>query len=427
MIYVDTLILGGGLTGLSTAYHLQKLGRTNYLLVEKESQPGGLCRSIQKEGFTFDYSGHLLHLHTPYGKKLVRELLANNLRRVQRNAWIFTGNSQVPFPFQAHLYALPEKERQLCAQGLRHLPTKLPSNFENWCLQSFGKGIYELFFRPYNTKLWGVSPKYLTCDWCGPFVPRPSRAALMRSLTRKPSRPIGYNAWFYYPQSGGCGALVEALAKRVLNLRTNLRVSQIDLHRKTARVGRKMVQFNHLVNTLPLPNFLKLLKNEPRLSQLANRLQAAPVLVYQLAVRGKGKKFSWIYCPDPQDPFFRVGQQSSFSPNNAPSDCRSFYVELPGTLQPGKTLEKQIWTALLQKGIITRCDKKLFSFWQMIPHAYARYDKNRARTVQTIADKLAVRGCYLAGRYGNWEYSFMETSLLQGRETARKLVSTEVL
>ena len=72
--HTDILILGGGLTGLSTAYHLQQRGHTDYLLAERENAPGGLCRSIQKDGFTFDYSGHLLHLHTPYGKKLVRTL-----------------------------------------------------------------------------------------------------------------------------------------------------------------------------------------------------------------------------------------------------------------------------------------------------------------------------------------------------------------
>ena len=73
---VKTLILGAGLTGLSTAYHLEQAGETDYLLVEKEAVPGGLCASVQKNGFTYDYGGHLLHLHTPYGKKLVKKLLS---------------------------------------------------------------------------------------------------------------------------------------------------------------------------------------------------------------------------------------------------------------------------------------------------------------------------------------------------------------
>ena len=168
MIRVHTLILGGGLTGLSTAYHLQKLGHTDYLVAEQEKTPGGLCRSFYKNGFTFDCSGHLLHLHTVYGKNFVRSLLKNNLQRLQRNAWIYTAQARVPFPFQAHLYALPGKQRQACAAGLLEKSScKHPKTFEQWCLSSFGKGIYQHFFRPYNTKLWGISPKALSCEWCG--------------------------------------------------------------------------------------------------------------------------------------------------------------------------------------------------------------------------------------------------------------------
>ena len=422
-MHTDILILGGGLTGLSTAYHLQELGHTDYLLAERENAPGGLCRSIQKNGFTFDYSGHLLHLHTPYGKKLVRTLLKDNLHRVRRSAWINTRGVQVPFPFHAHLYALPKAVREACAKGLLQ-PANIthPHSFKDWCVASFGAGIYEHFFRPYNTKLWGVAPSRLTCEWCGPFVPRPSRREILKSLTGKLQKTWGYNTYFYYPKTGGIGALANALAAQAKNIRWGMCVTQIDLQAKTARIGGKIIHFNRLVNTLPLPQFLQLLRGETQLKKYARVLKAAPVLVYQLAVKGKGPKFSWIYCPDPQDIFFRVGQQSAFSPANAPENSRSFYVELPGSLRPSQTLEKQIWNSLLQKGIITEYDEKLFSFWQKLPTAYALYDFKRARAVQTVLRQLEKYACFCAGRYGKWEYSFMETALLQGRETAQKLV-----
>ena len=137
-MHVKTLILGAGLTGLSTAYHLERQGQTDYLLLEQAAAPGGLCASRTVRGFTLDCGGHLLHLHTPYGKKLVRTLLKGNLLRRTRRAFIYTGTSRVPFPFQTHLYALPEKARQACVQGLleaaRQTP-KTPKTFKQWCLQ----------------------------------------------------------------------------------------------------------------------------------------------------------------------------------------------------------------------------------------------------------------------------------------------------
>lgn len=426
-MHIHTLILGGGLTGLSTAYHLQELGRTDYLLAERDDVPGGLCKSVCQDGFTFDYAGHLLHLHTEYGKKLVKKLLKTNLRRQERNAWIYTDNARVPFPFQANLFALPPAVRQACADGLlkaaQNKKNTAPKNFKEWCLRAFGQGVYNAFMRPYNTKLWGRAPEDMTADWCGPFVPAPSPEEILKSVQKPPRKKFGYNAYFYYPRTGGCQALADALAARVKNMQLGSTVSRINLRKKTAVISGKTVSFDYLVNTIPLPAFLKLLENEPALTRAAGKLTVQPVTVYNLAVRGAKKEpFSWIYCPDQQDPFFRVGMQSSFAPENAPAGCRSYYVELPGKYPQTKAAETRIWNALVQKGIIDNNDEKLFSFWQFLPFAYAVYDKPRTKTVQQTLTRLEKRGCFCAGRYGNWEYSFMETSLLQGLETAKKLV-----
>ena len=75
------LIVGAGLAGLSTAYHLTGVP---YRLYERESEVGGLCRSYRKDGFTFDYTGHLLHFRQPPIKALVEQLLADKLQKHQR-------------------------------------------------------------------------------------------------------------------------------------------------------------------------------------------------------------------------------------------------------------------------------------------------------------------------------------------------------
>ena len=424
-MHTKILILGGGLTGLSIAYHLEKLGQTDYLVAERESTAGGLCRSVQKNGFTFDYGGHLLHLHTPYGKKLVKQLLKTNLIRQKRNAWIYTKLSRVPFPYQANLFALPTRERNACVAGLLealNAPKKMPKNFEDWCLVSFGKGVYEQFMLPYNTKLWGYPPKELTSEWCGPFVPCPTAKEIQKSATHKPKKSYGYNNYFYYPKSGGCQALVEELSKRVSRLKLNAPVTQIDLKKKIARISGETVSFDCLISTIPLPDFLRSLTGEPALSSLADKLTHTSVHVYNLAIKSRKKSFSWIYLPDLEDLPFRVGMQSSFSEQNAPRNTRSFYIELSGNIPPTPKTEKRIWNCLIQKGIINKSDEKLFSFWQTLPYAYAVYNSHRTQTVLAAEKALLKRGCLLAGRYGKWEYSFMEKSLLQGLEIAKKLV-----
>ncbi len=425
ILETDTLILGGGLSGLSTAFHLEKAGFTDYLLVEKNDFLGGLSASTHRQGFTFDYSGHLLHLRDPYALKLVRQLLGKNLAKIKREAFIYFAGQRVPFPFQANLWALPADVREECLQGAlksARKPKTKPKNFQDWCLRAFGQGIYRHFMQPYNQKLWQTSPQELTCDWCGPFVPEPDLAQIRRGAVRKPNKSFGYNHFFYYPQEGGCGALAQALATHVPNIWLKATVQKIDFKKKEAQINGKIVRFKRLVNTLPLKELIQISSAPASLQAQARRLKYTTVEVLNFAVDREVEHFHWMYFPQQDVPFYRVGLQSRFSPNNAPANTSSFYVETAQKISNKKMAEKAIFQTLIQKGIINKQDKILLSFWQTLPVAYSIYDKNRASAVNKILHWLSKNHCFCGGRYGLWEYSFMERSLLQGREIAKKLL-----
>ena len=423
---VKTLILGGGMAGLSTAYHLKESGLTDYLVVEKEQKVGGLCRSIYKDGFIFDYGGHLLHLHTQYGKGVIKKLLQNNLNCISRKAWIYADNYRVPFPFQSNLYALPSHVRDKCIEGLLKISGSQkgvsPQNFEEWCISSFGEGIYKVFMYPYNRKLWGCEPKDLTCDWCGKFVPAPSMCEIKESAIMKPCKKYGYNSSFYYPKHGGCEAVIEALTKSVSQILVDTEISQIDLRKRKVFADGAVLSYDYLVNTLPLSRFLYMLQSSP-LTLYAEKLRSQDITVFLIAIKGNRQPFSWIYFPNKEDPFFRVGMQSSFSSNNAPSGCYSYYVEMPGGITPSILMEKRIIQALSKYNLINDSDEVLFSIWEHIPNAYVIYDSYRSHIVKKVLKDLESFYCYCAGRYGMWEYSFMERALIQGKEVAEKIIN----
>ncbi len=421
---VQTLIIGGGLTGLTTAYALEQQDNSHYLVAEATDHLGGLCATTFSNGYHFDHGGHLLHLHTQLGKTLVKQLLGNNLVSHKRNAWIYTNGMRVPYPFQTNLWALHPELRALCLEELNQLQNDphAPENFEEWCIKSFGHTLYEAFFRPYNEKLWGRPLAQLTCDWCGPFVPAPNRQEIVQSAAQQPTAPQGYNATFYYPKQGGCGALIEALAKHVKNVRTHAPVTQINLQTKTARINDEQIRFENLVSTIPLPQLVNLLEGHEDLKRAILQLEARPVTVYHLAIARTVEKFSWIYCPDNAQPFYRVGLTSSFAPSSVPEENTSlFYIELPGLPPTTAHTEQLIWDGLHQKGIVTDDDVKLFSAWQTIPHAYVIFNRKRAEIVPGLLNALEEENCFCAGRYGRWEYSFMERSLTQAWELAQYL------
>ena len=424
-LHVKTLILGGGITGLSVAYHLEKQHYTDYLLVEKNDFFGGLCASQEYQGFTFDYSGHLLHLHDAYALRLVRRLLRGNLLRHTRQAFIDFEGTRVPFPFQANLWALPAQIRRECIAAVQqalHRPKRPVKNFQQWCLHAFGEGIYRHFLKPYNTKLWQTNPARMTWDWCADFVPKPDVKQIVNGASRKPRLAYGYNAHFYYPKHGGCGALAQVLAAHIPNTWLNVNVQQIDLKNHCALINGRRVFFSHLVNTLPLPDLIKLCPGTPAaVKQAAQRLKCVPVHVFQFAVNRTVKPFHWIYFPQEQIPFFRVGLQSSFSPYNAPRGTSAFYVETTQPLKNAQAAQKAILNTLQQKGIIKKQDRILCSFWRTLSPGYAVYDFKRAAAQKQLVNWLHTKNCFCAGRYGLWEYSFIERNLLQGRDLARQL------
>src|SRR6185503_15276247 len=80
------VILGGGLTGISAALHL----REPWLLLEKNDRLGGHARTDERDGYWFDKTGHWLHLRDAYTKKLIADLLGDQMVRVERKARIFS-------------------------------------------------------------------------------------------------------------------------------------------------------------------------------------------------------------------------------------------------------------------------------------------------------------------------------------------------
>src|SRR5687767_4526664 len=147
------VVLGAGLTGLSAAYHL----RSPALLVERGPQVGGHARSVRRDGFTFDVTGHWLHLRDPQTRALVDRLFApGELVSVERRTRVYSHGALLPYPFQANLHGLPLEVVQECLVGFveareRAARGEVPeATFEAFAEARFGRGIARHFFVPYN-------------------------------------------------------------------------------------------------------------------------------------------------------------------------------------------------------------------------------------------------------------------------------------
>ncbi len=423
----STIIIGAGLAGLSTAYHLKH----GFQLLEAAHRVGGECVTDRVKGYAFDKAGHLLHLRTAGMARLVERLCPKAWQQVRRDARVHLLGREGAYPFQSNLFPLPpETKGRALMDYLKAAttPKKIkPPHFEAWSRQTFGNTITDLFLKPYNEKLWTVPADALGLEWMGRFMPNPDPARVIAGAFQDISAGGGYNATFLYPRRGGIEQLANALAARVNGLETKSRVTRIGLKKRVLEInGATIRPWQNLVSTMPLPALLALMEDLPwSIKTAAQKLQWNSVLVLNLGIkRPKVHDAHWLYFPEQQYSFYRVGMSGNFG-QVAPRGQSALYVEvaLPaGTgwaqrLQWGKRIKKDLVLA----GLLRQDDVIDAEHYQYIPYAYVIFDQAYGRARKTILDYLARHGIQSIGRWGHWEYSAMEDALLAGRAAAEQV------
>ncbi len=152
---VKYLIIGAGPTGLGAGYTLKNMGETDFLLLEKSAQAGGLASSIvDPHGFTWDIGGHVHFSHYGEYDKALEDALPKELwNSFNRESWIWMHDRFIPYPLQNNVSHMPPLHalRSLCGLvSARMFPNKKPNNFLEWNYAAFGRHITTEFMLPYN-------------------------------------------------------------------------------------------------------------------------------------------------------------------------------------------------------------------------------------------------------------------------------------
>ncbi|MDD5070481.1 MAG: FAD-dependent oxidoreductase [Candidatus Omnitrophica bacterium] len=416
------VILGAGITGLSAAYFL---GRRNVSVsaFEKESQPGGLCRSIKTNGFVFDYSGHLLHFRHQWTKRFVNSLLKNNLKKHKRRSFIYFKGQFVPYPFQTNFAEINDKKIvDDCRRGLIKAASsnKKSASFYSWARNCFGRGICENFLYPYNEKLWQIPLKDLAPLAVEKFIVMPDK----KDLTISGRMNQGYNSEFYYPKKGGIESLAQSLAKNITSLYLNHEVKKIDIQAKEVRFANGVkVKYDVLITTIPLPELKNIVLglNKSVESDLS-ALRWLSIYLMNIGLNKKGiPKIHWIYYPQKTIPYFRVGFYHNFSSSLGPNSKGSLYAEtsvLNGSKIKKRDLNRKMKSALKATKVITSLDEMSCLKDCFIDYAYPIDDKNCKKRVLRINRFLSEKDIFSCGRFGGWDYSSIEDCIVVAKEIA---------
>jgi protoporphyrinogen oxidase len=428
-------ILGAGLTGLSAAYHL----RGEYDIFEREPEVGGLCRTMRRDGFLFDYTGHLLHVGRSYTKQLVQRLLPSKYNLLSRKAYIYSHGRYVSYPFQANIYDLPPEVIKECLIGFfntlltvhrdEHTLTSTPRSFEEWILDTFGTGVAKHFMVPYNQKLWKIPLHEISADWVEGFIPKPTLEEFLNGALGIKNPDFGYNPTFLYPKAGGAEQLPTAFLRHLPSRRIHYlkKAVAIDVENKSICFeDQSTYLYDTLISTIPLKRLVEMIRNVPEQVAHAGQ-QLRYISVYDVNIGVNRPNISekhWIYFPEPEFVFYRVGFPMNFSAHVVPEGCSSMYVEislLPDEKLSEQTLIARVYEGLQQCGLLKETDEIVICDVVRIDCAYVLYDLSRAQALKTIFPYLQQHQIYSAGRYGAWSYSSMEDAILSGKHVAETI------
>ncbi len=411
------LVVGAGVSGLAFA---DRMGpRTDYSILERETEPGGYCRTVRKEGFVWDFSGHFFHFRHP---EIERELVdrmrrkGQRVRTVRRRSRIHWKGGHVDFPFQKNIHQLPREDFLDCLVALHFRERKeAPRSFEEMLYARFGRGIAERFLVPYNEKLYATDLSRLDPDAMGRFFPHADEDAILRHFVAPDDS--SYNATFTYPE-GGAVQYVEALLDGVDRSRLHLgeRLVAIDLREKVAHTDTRRIAYEYLVSSIPFVRLLDLCG----LSWDPTVFTWNQVLVFNLGFDRKGPRdVHWEYFPQRELVFYRVG----FYDNIFDDDRMSLYVEIG---RPhGERLDEAAIGAVrsrvladLEKVGIVRGHRLVAEHHVVMDPAYVHVTSEAEREVVRLKRALAHRGVYSIGRYGSWTYCSIEDNLVEARSLA---------
>lgn len=422
------VILGGGLSAISTAYFLQERDEIDEILIlEKEDRPGGLCRSIMKDGYTYDIGPHILFSKDKEMLSLMLSVLdeRNDLRR--SNQIIYKGR-YVQYPFENDLSKLPKEELEYCVTNFVHNPyEEYPAdNMLQFFLKTFGEGITNTYLRPYNEKIWKYDPSFMDTQMVD-RIPKPTHEEIMRSAAGETVDGYVHQLYFSYPASGGIEAVVQGFMKKLgpkcrIRCRQNITsVKRYDGYFEVLANG-ETIRTERLMSTIPVQELARVYDVPKEIQTCVDGLRYNSIIIAFVKTKEdlSGENFAFMN-PEKDIIFHRISKMD-FLGEDYKSDSATYMAEI--TYRQGdytdslsdQALKERIGDGMQRIGFIHQKEDMELVNLTRHPYAYVIYDLNHRGNMEQIREYFGRQGIVLNGRFGNFEYWNMDRVIRESKE-----------
>ncbi len=427
-------VLGGGPAGLTAGYLLAKRN-VPVIVFESTDQVGGIAKTEVRDGFRFDLGGHRFFTKSKEVNDLWHEVLNEEFLLRPRLSRIYWNGKFLQYPLEGMDVVRKLGPVELTRAGLSYLrallkPKGAEEDLESWVSNRFGKRLYELFFKSYTEKVWGVPCSELRAEWAAQRIKGLSffSAAKAAFFGNRGNKIKSLISEFHYPRFGP-GQMWETMADEIIaaggEIRMNTPVTQLDSEEGrvvAVHAGGERIECSEVISSLPLRLTVGI--TEPGapapVQEAARGLRYRDFLTVALIIDGEDLfPDNWIYIHEPSVRVGRIQNFRSWSPWMVPDPSKAS-VGLEYFCFQGDDLwdmDDEGLVALATREIealgLASADKVERGFVTRVPLAYPMYDADYAERVAAIRAWLeGFSNLQQVGRNGLHRYNNSDHSML---------------
>lgn len=449
-------IIGAGPAGLTAAY---LLGKANVDVQVFEKDPvyvGGISRTESYKGYHFDIGGHRFFSKSKEVEDFWTEILGDEMLERPRSSRIYYNKKFFSYPLVAFdaLKKLGIVESGLCVASYlqaKMFPVKNPTNFEDWVTNQFGKRLFNIFFKTYTEKVWGIPCREISADWAAQRIKGLSLSSAIWNAVFK-QKPSGDKDKviktlidsFRYPKYGP-GMMWETCAEKCkamgVKLDMNCGVEGITMANGKWSVkttdGREPGDFDYVLSSAPMRELITHVT--PRFPEhafsSAQHLGYRDFLTVVLICRDEDAfTDNWIYIHDPSVKVGRIQNFKSWSPYMVPDPSMACYgleyfcFEGDGLWTSSDHALIELAKKEIEQIGLTKPSAVVDGYVVRQPKAYPVYDQEYKERVDAVRDTLKdYPGLYLVGRNGMHKYNNQDHSMMTAMLAAKNIIAGKEL
>ena len=396
-------IIGAGISGLSVAHFLKN--RCLVTVYEKESTPGGLIRCKRVNGSLYHIcGGHVFNSKRQdvldwFWSKFNKE---DEFTKADRNSVVFMDNQQeIPYPIENHMYMFDDATQKSFIKDLLDLAKEegyKPSNFEEFLKHRFGETLYNIYFQPYNEKVWRRDLKNVPLSWLEGKLPMPTVEEMIYNNINHVKEKAFVHSTFWYEKQNGSQFLADRLAEG-LDIRYDSNIEKIEREANLWKVMDESYDFVIFCgNIKDLPNMLAGVDISMYKKQIDDLEYHGTTSVF---CEIDENPYSWIYLPSRKHESHRIICTGNFAKSN------NSVVKMTATIEfTDDITEEQIKENL----------KRIPLNPKYLSHHYNKYtypiqDDGTRDMIANLKEELSNCGLYLTGRFADWEYYNMDVAI----------------